>query len=224
MPYNRRRKAGTVIFALLAAALLLPTTASAAPAAKKNELRGYIALGKAGQGQSAPKARRTQDGCANADAAPTGDNADALRDAVLCLHNEIRSARDLPLLRANARLRRAAESHSADMVERRFFEHTTPGGTTMVERIFRARYAKRSEGWAFGENLAWGTGRLATPRSVMRSWMDSPGHRANVLRGAYRELGIGIVTGTPQGGSPARPTRRTSASAASAGQLVAQMA
>jgi uncharacterized protein YkwD len=93
--------------------------------------------------------------------------------------------------------RRAALGHSADMVKRGFFEHTTPDGETMVDRITAARYVSPRVGWAIGENLAWGTGRLATPRAIMKAWMDSPGHRANVVKRAYRELGIGVVIGVP---------------------------
>jgi uncharacterized protein YkwD len=67
----------------------------------------------------------------------------------------------------------------------------------MVQRIHAARYTSPRSGWALGENLAWGTGSLATPRSIMKAWMDSPGHRANVVKRAYREIGIGVVTGVP---------------------------
>jgi uncharacterized protein YkwD len=182
MPRNRTIR--TFIFTLLATALLVPAAASAAkPRPAKAHLRvtAHIALG----------------GCPNADLQATAGNLDEIRDAVLCLHNEIRARHDLPLLRENFRLRRAAAGHSEDMVARGYFEHTAPGGVTMVDRILRARYARADQGWAFGENLAWGTGRLGTPRGVMRAWMDSPGHRENVLRRAYREIGIGVVTGVP---------------------------
>jgi uncharacterized protein YkwD len=180
MPFPRR----TTILTILCAGLLLPASTSAAkPAAP---------------GERAP-GRAAQKGCAGADAMPTAANQHAIREAILCLHNEIRAERGLPQLRENARLNRAAVAHSHDMVSRGFFEHTAPGGSTMVHRILRARYASRDEGWAFGENLAWGTGRLATPRGVVRAWMESPGHRANILRRAYRELGVGVVLGIPTG-------------------------
>jgi uncharacterized protein YkwD len=120
-----------------------------------------------------------------------------VRAAILCLHNQIRAERGLPLLRENARLRRAATEHSSDMVSRGFFEHTTPNGTTMVDRIMASSYASPRVGWAFGENLAWGTGSRATPRLIMKAWMDSPGHRSNIVKRAYREIGIGVVTGVP---------------------------
>jgi uncharacterized protein YkwD len=186
----------------VAMVLLAPAAASAAKPVSGtfDEARpaatARVALGAADR----PAARASQDGCANADLQPTDGNRDAIRDAVLCLHNEIRARNDLPLLRENLRLRRAAAGHSEDMIARRYFEHTAPGGVTMVDRILRARYARSDRGWAFGENLAWGTGRRATPRGVMQAWMASPGHRANVLRRGYRELGIGVVTGIPSGG------------------------
>jgi uncharacterized protein YkwD len=177
---------------LLCAGLLVPAATSQAGPAKgvertANPVRAHIALGQA---------RATQD-CANTDIAPDGGNADAVRAAILCLHNQIRAERGLPLLKENTRLRRAALGHSSDMVSRGFFEHTTPNGVTMVERVMATRYASQRVGWALGENLAWGTGELATPRAIMKAWMESPGHRANVVRRAYREIGIGVVTGVP---------------------------
>lgn len=192
MPHPYRR---TAALTLLCAGLLVPAATSHAGPAKgvarpAKPLRAHIALGTDG-------ARAAQEGCENADVTPTDANVSTVRAAILCLHNEIRADRDLPLLRENFRLRRAAVAHTSDMVSRGFFEHTTPNGVTMVDRIMASRYASSRVGWAFGENLAWGTGRLATPRSIMRAWMDSPGHRANVVRRAYREIGIGVVTGVP---------------------------
>jgi len=191
MPHPLRRSAALT---LLCAGLLVPATSQAGPAKgvarPAKPLRAHIALG-------GPEARAAQESCANADLAPTGDNEGAIRSAILCLHNQIRAERRLPMLRANARLRRAAAAHSSDMVSRGFFEHTTPSGVTMVDRIMATRYASPRVGWALGENLAWGTGGLATPRAVMTAWMESPGHRANVVKRAYREVGIGVVSGVP---------------------------
>jgi len=141
-------------------------------------------------------ARAAQD-CADADIEATRDNLPRVRSAILCLHNQIRAERDLPALRESKRLRKAALGHSKDMVRDRFFEHTTPEGLTMVDRILRAKYVREDDGWALGENLAWGTGSLGTPRGAVQAWMDSPGHRANILKRAYRELGVGVVIGVP---------------------------
>ena len=135
--------------------------------------------------------------CPDADLDPDATNLGRIRTAILCLHNQIRAERGLPLLKENPRLRSAALGHSNDMVSRGFFEHTTPNGVTMVQRIRAARYTSPRFGWALGENLAWGTGSLATPRAIMKAWMESPGHRANVVKRAYREIGIGVVAGVP---------------------------
>ena len=184
-------------FPVLLAGLLLPAATSEAGPAKgvvrTSSVKAHIALG------TTPKARATQD-CPDADVMPTASNESAIRASILCLHNQIRIARGLPVLRENARLRRAAVGHSNDMVDHGFFDHTTPGGETMVDRIMAVRYVSPDVGWALGENLAWGTGVLATPREIMKAWMDSPGHRANVVKRAYREIGIGVVTGTPSAG------------------------
>jgi uncharacterized protein YkwD len=135
--------------------------------------------------------------CSNTDALPSADNVEQVRAAVLCLHNQIRRQHNLPLLRDNAKLRKAATSHSNEMVDEGYFDHTAPDGTTFVDRILGAGYAKRNGDWTIGENLAWGTGDLSTPAGVMQAWMNSAGHRANILKRSYKELGIGIRVGTP---------------------------
>jgi uncharacterized protein YkwD len=147
-----------------------------------------------------PKAKVAQE-CANADLEATGENLRQVRAAILCLHNQIRAEHDLPALRENKRLRKAALGHSREMVKDRFFEHTTPEGVTMVDRILRAKYVREDEGWVLGENLAWGTGAYGTPRGALDAWMESPGHRANILRPQFREIGIGIAVGAPVGSS-----------------------
>ena len=130
---------------------------------------------------------------------PPADNLGRVRSAILCLHNEIRATSGLPKLREHKRLRKAALGHSRDMVKAGYFEHTTPKGVTMVDRILRARYVREDEGWMLGENLEWGTGALATPRGALEAWMKSPGHRANIMRRSFRELGVGVVLGVPVG-------------------------
>jgi uncharacterized protein YkwD len=135
--------------------------------------------------------------CANTDLKPTRANLELVRDAVLCLHNRERASRGLPKLKENPKLRRAAERHSDSMVGAAFFDHTSPGGGTMVDRIRRTGYTSRARSWALGENIAWGSGRLATAAQIHRSWMNSSGHRANILQRSFREIGIGIETGLP---------------------------
>jgi uncharacterized protein YkwD len=135
--------------------------------------------------------------CANTDLVPEADNLAAVRAAVLCLHNRDRSERGLPPLKEHGKLRQAAEDHSADMVAEQYFSHDAPDGDDMAERILRTGYARGAAGWSLGENIAYGTGSLATAAQIHRAWMRSPGHRANILRRQFREIGIGIAIGAP---------------------------
>jgi len=135
--------------------------------------------------------------CPSLDLAPTAANIAAIRASVLCLVNAERSQRGLVSLRENVKLRPAAVGHSSDMVRRGYFAHTAPGGSTFVDRILAAGYTSRTASWSLGENLAWGTGDLGTPRGVCDAWMRSTGHRANILKASYRELGIGVLPGVP---------------------------
>jgi uncharacterized protein YkwD len=143
--------------------------------------------------------------CANVDVKPNSANLEVVRTAVLCLHNAERAGHRLPKLRENPRLRRAAERHSSHMVGAHFFDHTSPTGTTMVDRIRRTGYTSGARGWSLGENIAWGSGRLATAAQIQRAWMKSPGHRSNILRRSFREIGIGIETGLPVRVSASQP-------------------
>ncbi len=75
------------------------------------------------------------------------------------------------------------------MVRRHYFGHGDFAG-----RIRRAGY----RGWTLGENIAWGSLQWSTPAAIVDMWMHSPGHRANILRPQFREIGIGIAVGAPQ--------------------------
>ena len=150
---------------------------------------------------SASHARSASASCPGRDLVPTTENLGAVRAAVVCLHTQIRVQHHLPVLGENSRLRHAAVAHSADMVSERYFEHTTPSGTTLLDRLRSAAYMRSDQAYAVGENIAWGSGSLATPANIMRAWMASPGHRANILRRAYREVGVGIVSGLPSDGT-----------------------
>jgi uncharacterized protein YkwD len=134
--------------------------------------------------------------CPSATASPATD-LERTERTTLCLLNLERTRRGVGRLRGDGRLARAAARHSRDMVGRDFFSHVAPGGGTMVDRIRDAGYLAGARAYAMGENLAWGTGRLATPLRIVAGWMRSPGHRRNILDGDFRELGVGVVTGAP---------------------------
>jgi uncharacterized protein YkwD len=119
--------------------------------------------------------------------------------ATLCLLNEQRADHGLKAFSRSATLDRAADDYAADMVKRRFFDHVSPGGGTMMDRIKAAGWAP-SGSWSAGENIAWGSGSLATPASIVDGWMHSAGHRANILNERFSQIGIGVAAGAPQGG------------------------
>jgi uncharacterized protein YkwD len=122
--------------------------------------------------------------------------------ATLCLLNAEREARGLAPLSVDPVLETAAMTYSQAMVQQRFFQHVSPAGQTIEERL--ASYVASAAGsWSIGENLAWGEGPLATPASIVRGWMASSGHRDNILNGAFAEIGVGIAGGSPVGSAPA---------------------
>ena len=116
--------------------------------------------------------------------------------ATLCLINRERTRRGLAPLASNSMLAAAASEHSRDMVARGFFEHETPDGRSPQDRI-RATGWGRGTSSSTGENIAWGTGRAAVPEAIVRQWMLSPPHREDILRPAFREIGVGIALGAP---------------------------
>jgi uncharacterized protein YkwD len=135
--------------------------------------------------------------CPGADLMPTAGNLAQVADATHCLLNEQRAVRGLAPTRQNARLAQAGAAFSQRMVAERFFAHVAPDGEQLTSRLLRAGYIAASDEYMIGENLAWGQGDLATPRAIVTAWMNSPGHRANVLRPQYAEIGLGFVVGTP---------------------------
>lgn len=121
--------------------------------------------------------------------------------SVSCMINERRTDGGRPSVRPNSRLRHAAVNHSSDMVSAGFFSHTSPNGTSFIDRIESSGYMRGARLWLVGENLVWGTGELSTPGNLVQAWMESPAHRANLLRGRFKEVGVGVVRGTPTNAS-----------------------
>jgi uncharacterized protein YkwD len=138
--------------------------------------------------------------CSSADVPIAQASTVALANSALCLVNQERTARGLKPLKLNRRLKKAATAHSRDMVARNYFAHETPGGGTFADRIRKAGYIKPRVMPSLGEDLAWGSGTLGTPRAIVQSWMASPGHRANILYPKFREAGMAVAIGDPGAG------------------------
>ena len=121
----------------------------------------------------------------------------SLRESVLCLVNLARANHGMRPLRFSRDLRRAAEAHSADMVDRGYFSHTGPGGSSLMARVARNGYGGFSQ---VGEDIGWGIGRRSGSAAAMfDAWMHSAGHRANILEPRYRDFGVGVSRGSPDG-------------------------
>lgn len=135
--------------------------------------------------------------CAGSQLEPAEIESFRARAAVLCLINEERAAERLPALSKEPRLERAAIEYARLMRERDFFAHEGPDGSTPHSRILAAGYPQDAAG---GENLAWGQREASTPSAIVRGWMESEGHRKNILRPQFKYIGIGIVRGSPRHG------------------------
>jgi uncharacterized protein YkwD len=118
----------------------------------------------------------------------------AQEDQVTALVNQERAAAGCGPLRTDERLRSAARGHSQDMATNDYFSHTALNGSSFVDRSAAAGYPRDQAG---GENIAMG---YRTPADVMDGWMNSAGHRANILNCDFKAIGVGLArdsAGTP---------------------------
>jgi uncharacterized protein YkwD len=110
--------------------------------------------------------------------------ADPAVTEVVRLVNAARSDAGCSPLRVDSRLATAARLHSEDMAQRNYFSHTSLDGRSPWDRMTAQGYTDGS-----GENIAAG---YSTPASVMAGWMNSPGHRANILNCSSTAIGVGV--------------------------------
>ncbi|GAB3280125.1 CAP domain-containing protein [Kineosporia babensis] len=107
-----------------------------------------------------------------------------LEDQVLRLVNAARQRAGSPPLKADERLRAAARQHSERMSDLQFFDHMDPDGSDPGQRMLAAGHPAPG-----AENIAAGQ---AAAEPVMQAWMNSPGHRVNILNPAFVSLGVGV--------------------------------
>ena len=108
--------------------------------------------------------------------------------AVVAATNDIRRSRDLPALKVSSRLEAAAEKHSRNMGKIGFFAHESADGSAFWKRVQQFYPQGDASFWAVGENLIWASPEL-TVDAAMKGWMESPGHRENILGKDWREIG-----------------------------------
>lgn len=149
-------------------------------------------------------ARRTRpataaDECPGANLTPTSSNTASVVAATLCLVNDERIRFGETALIEDPRLASAALEHSKDMDAHDYFSHVSPSGSTLLMRIEASGFIPNGDvGFTLGENIAWGTLWLGTPRGTVKAWMESPGHRANILNGSFRYTGVGVDPDLPR--------------------------
>lgn len=128
--------------------------------------------------------------CSIEDPSPieSGSRSTSVIQEVVNIVNHERSRAGLSPLRMHSQLNAAAQAHSNDMARNNFMGHTGSDGSSMGDRIKRHGYNFRTA----GENVAAGQ---RSPQDVMRSWMNSPGHRQNILNPNFRDIGVGYAQG-----------------------------
>lgn len=117
---------------------------------------------------------------------PNISDVKVLENEVIRLVNIERAKKGLMALKTNWQLSRVARYKSQDMINKNYFDHYSPtyGSPFSMMESFSIRFS------AAGENIAMGQ---RTPSEVMNGWMNSPGHRANILSAAYSEIGVGVA-------------------------------
>jgi uncharacterized protein YkwD len=189
--------AGGVALWLLAAAFILTICRAAGRADRGRRLASGASASLAVAAVTLPLAADdAAAACANRDL-PYESNPAVAREAMLCEIAELRERRDARRLRPNAELEVAAGRHAADMFERRYFSHVSPGGGDLADRARRSGFAREECMWAVGEVLAWGAGSRSTARGTIRAWLRSPSHRRVLVSERYGQLGLGMQLGTP---------------------------
>lgn len=123
--------------------------------------------------------------------APAYSSTGLTVNGVFNLTNQQRTTNGVPTLRLNDALNKAAAARVQDMIANGYFSHQSPDGKDYVSCINNAGYA-----WSgVAENIADGTYGYLTDSLVMDGWMNSSGHRANILNSAYRDIGVGVGHG-----------------------------
>jgi uncharacterized protein YkwD len=137
--------------------------------------------------------------CAGAVPALAFDRAGS-ENTMLRLVNNARASRGLQTVKMNDALRRAARSHSTDMIRRDYFAHSSLSGSGVGTRARRAGYGVTGwSQWSVGEVIAWGSGIRGTPYAIFKAWMNSTGHRSIILGKRWRDVGVGCSRGTFKG-------------------------
>jgi uncharacterized protein YkwD len=116
----------------------------------------------------------------------------ALESQLLSQINGLRARRGLRQLRISGSLTAAADQHSVSMEQKGYFSHDSANGQSFFKRIASFYTYRGYSNWSAGENLLWSSPDIDSAGAV-RLWMNSPEHRANLLKRSWREIGLSAV-------------------------------
>jgi uncharacterized protein YkwD len=120
------------------------------------------------------------------------------RRAIRCLLNRERSSHGRSRLHKSRRLQKAAQRHTTYMTRHHCFSHECPGEPSVLARLQKVNYIVGGLArWSYGENIAWGGRGRGTPKAIVKAWMHSPEHRANILNPQFESIGVGFRSGCP---------------------------
>ena len=131
--------------------------------------------------------------CPRADAGPGDATKGQLRAALLCMINQARADAGKDRYRADAKLRRPAQRHTAVMLHKDCFAHKCRGEPRLDRRVRRSGYLKGAKAWSYAES----TGCDATATKMVEAWLEVRFHRKNLLSGRFSDVGIGVGKGAP---------------------------
>jgi uncharacterized protein YkwD len=106
--------------------------------------------------------------------------------------NRLRRAHGLSPLRISTKLSAAATQHTQEMARLGYFSHESADGSAFWRRVQHYYGSSGRRYWAVGENLLWASPDVGAAESL-KMWMGSPEHRANLLKGEWREIGLAVV-------------------------------
>ena len=144
--------------------------------------------------------------CDNARQPTTESTQREAEIAIRCLTNAVRRKEGIAELGFDERLARAAATRSNDMARLDYFSHDGPDGGNVRRAVRRTGWIPEDRSWYLGENIGWAPEGKATPAVLMRNWLDSPTHRANILNDGFAEMGVGAIAAVPKKGVDAGAT------------------
>ena len=133
----------------------------------------------------------TASACVGEAKAPGKLTEQMAREAIVCLINERRTHAGLGTFTENGNLDASAQRHAVAMAKHNRYSHGNA-----ARRIRRTGYLAGATSWTIGENLAWGFGRIGSPKHIVMEWMRSREHRRALL-GGFRDVGVGVTKGAP---------------------------